>query len=125
MKPFFLDNETPIPYDVDDTLIIWDDECHKGPQEGRTEIICPYDGAITHHLLHKRHISLLKKHKSRGKGIVVWSAAGAAWANVVVQTLDLEEYVDVIMCKPGTYVDDLDVSEWMGNRVYLGPLKID
>ena len=65
------------------------------------------------------HVDLLKKHKARGKSIVVWSAGGYEWALAVVKALELETFVNLVMAKPTAYVDDLPCQEFMNNRVYV------
>jgi len=60
----------------------------------------------------------MRRHKIRGSTIIVWSAGGAAWAKKAVEALGIEELVDIIMCKPRWYVDDLPADEWM-KRNYL------
>lgn len=66
-----------------------------------------------------KHIKLLKDHKARGYGVIVWSAGGSAWARAAVEALELESYVDVILAKPAKFVDDLQATEILGTRIYL------
>lgn len=113
-----VENENTRPWDVDDTLVLHDIEKHGGvlikvldPQSGHTVILSP----------HRPMIKLLKEEKSRGGYIIVWSRGGYAWAKVVVEALQLTEYVDLIMTKPLVYYDDKDVDTWMKDRVYLEP----
>lgn len=65
------------------------------------------------------NIELLKKWKSQGYTIVVWSHGGYKWALEVVKTLGLVQYVDLVQAKPNKYADDLPCTEWMGNRVFV------
>lgn len=111
-----IDNESVVCFDVDDTLILWEQELITGLQ-----ITCPYDGAKFIVRPHEGHIKLLKNHKARGHKIIVWSQSGYQWAEAVVNALRLSEYVDFIMTKPRTYVDDLPVQEWLQDRVYIKP----
>jgi predicted phosphatase len=99
-------SDNTIAYDVDDTLIMWDKNYLK-PFKGAIEMTCPYDGAVTYHRPHKRHIDFLKKQHAKGYTILVWSAAGAKWAEAAVKALELEDHVDMIMSKPQKWVDDL------------------
>lgn len=69
------------------------------------------------------NISLVIHHKEiRGYFILVWSANGNAWAENIVKTLGLENYVDLVLTKPLEYVDDKPVTEWMKNRIFIEEL---
>jgi|CXWL01.1.fsa_nt_gi FMN phosphatase YigB (HAD superfamily) len=117
-KPFFLNKETTVAFDIDDTLVIWSEEMDKsGPDF--MEFKCPYTNESLFLKPHKSHINLLKKYKARNFGVMIWSAGGAPWAQEVINKLGLNEYVDLILTKPSRYVDDLDVASWIGNRVYI------
>lgn len=110
-----VENEWLSMWDVDDTLCLWGK-----PQDPRAiEFIDPHDKQI--HLLvpHERHIKLLKDFKARGYTIIVWSGGGYEWAETVVKTLGLEDYVDFAMTKPMKYIDDLPAVEILGSRIYL------
>lgn len=113
-----LEKENIKPFDVDDTLVMHDREpCNSDT----VMIVDPYSSFKV--FLAKNHpmIRLLKEEKARGGTIVVWSRGGYAWAKAVVEALELEPYVDLIMSKPMVYFDDKDVSEWLKDRVYIGP----
>lgn len=115
-------SEQTIFFDVDDTLIMWDDLCRKGPDERgeRIKVVCPHDGMVTYHRPHHRHIGFLKKQKAKGYTVVVWSFSGTGWAAEVVRSLGLEDYVDFVTSKPTKWVDDLkDPNLALGTHVYL------
>lgn len=107
-------NENIVCFDVDDTLVIWtippgrEKECILFDSFGVPEWLLP----------HKHHIKLLKQFKARGQKVIVWSQGGAQWAEAVVKTLKLEDYVDVVMAKPKWVIDDLPAATWM-QRTYL------
>lgn len=115
MKVF--ENEYVVAFDVDDTLVMWDEP--NIPGVGKTSFVDPYDGTFHYLIPHEKHVNLLKKYKARGMMVMVWSAGGAKWAEAVINTLGLADYVDVIMTKPSKYVDDLQANEVLGQRVYL------
>lgn len=115
-------SEMTIYFDVDDTLIFWDDGTFQGPASDRIEIVCPHDGFTTHHRVHKRHVEFLKRQKAKGYAVIVWSAGGTKWAAEVVKTLGLENYVDFCVAKPLKWVDDLnDPHHLVGTHLYLNP----
>lgn len=112
----YLENEMIVYFDCDDTLVM-----HQ-INNNKIEIKDPYSNTSCFLTPHKRHIKLLKDFKSRGYTVVVWSAAGAKWANEVVKSLDLKDSVDLVISKPLKFVDDLPASEVLGSRIYL-PFK--
>lgn len=120
------ENENIVCYDVDDTLVMWDNQRFDTPYDEngvldpkRRPFIDPYDNSTNYLAPNKKHIALLKKHKGRGCFVVVWSAAGVKWAESVIKELGLESYVDVVTTKPSKYVDDLPGNEILGTRIYL------
>lgn len=121
-KPFYLDYEIVIPFDVDDTLVMWeDDQNSKNPLYKKFK--CPQGIGYYYLKPHQKHIDLMKKYKRRGFGIKVWSHGGMKWAKEVIRVLELEAYVDIVETKPDRYVDDLLCKEFMGQRVYIKDLK--
>lgn len=108
--------ESVIPVDVDNTLIMWG-KAKKGekvihitnPNSGEQETLRP----------HKVHIKILKERHARGSLIVVWSKGGNQWANAVIKALGLEPYVDLVMSKPQMYIDDKTADSFMGERLYI------
>lgn len=120
-------NENVVFYDCDDTLVMWDDkfrEPHKDEFTGKEAIpiFDPNDRSVNYLIPHQRHIELLKKHHGRGYHVVVWSGGGFEWAESVVKTLGLEEFVDDVYTKPCKFVDDLPATEVLGTRIYLKDL---
>ena len=114
----FILSEPIICFDVDDTLVMF---TVKGDVENHPDAIdfpCPRGGTLKL-VPHKKHIEYLKKAKADGFKVVVWSWAGAEWAKNVIDTLQLNDHVDMIMAKPEGYVDDMDVSVWMPERTYI------
>lgn len=89
--------------DVDDTLIMWPELGQEGYKP------------------HLKHIEMLKRFKSRGQAVIVWSAGGHEWAEHIVKELGLEPYVDAVLCKPSWYMDDLMAQEFLPevNRIYV------
>lgn len=110
-----IDNENVCFVDVDETLVM-----HLRDYQVECELIYnPYD---KNHVWVKRHVANIKlvmQMHTRGRCIVVWSQAGPRWAESVVRALGLEDVVTLIVAKPICYVDDLDCSKFMTQRIYL------
>lgn len=111
---FVLPDKNTIYFDCDDTLVMWD-QWHR-EEEFLTFAEKRYQSVNV--APHKYHIEQLKKHKASGHIIVVWSQGGAEWAETLVKTLELEEFVDAVMCKPHWYYDDLPSSAFMGRNLW-------
>lgn len=112
-------NELTISFDCDDTLVMWKDDVFQ-PGEGKIRIEDPDEKDSARYLVpHQRHIRFLKKCANRGYQVTVWSSGGWAWAESIVRTLGLEDYVTKIESKPLKVVDDLPLGEILHNRVYL------
>lgn len=116
-----INNESVIFFDVDDTLVMWDISASHTSYLDIVIVIDPYDGKPLSLGIHKPHVKLLINQAKRGSKVVVWSQGGFQWAEAVVKALQLEEYVDIVMSKPKTYVDDLPVEAWLKDRVYIKP----
>lgn len=112
-----VNSEMNIYFDVDDTLVVWG-KVKQG--EKCVAITDPYDGSQYYLRPHVGHIKVLRDRKARGATIHVWSASGHKWAETVVRALGLEQYVDFVLSKPMMYVDDLQASDILGERLYLG-----
>lgn len=104
------DNDKGMVYfDVDDTLVIW------GKNDPDNSMVFSCHGYIESLVPNTEIIRELKKAKREGSTVVVWSQGGADWAEEVVTTLKLEQFVDLIICKPDTYFDDLPAAQFMRN----------
>lgn len=106
-------NPETIYFDIDDTLIL-----HNVSRRPEKAIFISSGDVDISVIPNTKLISKLVEFKKQGKTIIVWSAGGADWAETVVNTLNLESYVDCILSKPTLYFDDLDCSEWMPARSY-------
>lgn len=112
-------------YDVDDTLVLWDKYGNSWDRTNKEAIAFfnPYRDPCCPPIYLKPNkivIERLKTDKKQGGTIVVWSAGGWRWAKVVIETLELEEYVDLITSKPNQYVDDNPCTVWLNNFVKVG-----
>lgn len=117
-KPKHISFETIVPFDCDETLVLWEHDRDENNPEYK-KFKCPYGQGYYYLKPHQKHIDLLKKYYYRGFGVIVWSHGGAAWAKEVVKILELEKYVHLTMGKMDRYVDDLPIKEWAGQRVYI------
>jgi hypothetical protein len=102
--------------DVDDTLFLWNiPKGYKGilvktNVNGIEDFGIPNRPAINH----------LKKMKARNYSVVIWSAGGSNWAEAVVKALRLEDYVDLIMPKIDSHLDDVpDAIDKIGKWYYI------
>lgn len=100
-----LSNERVVYCDVDDTLVIWDYE--KLPHKEDDLISFEDEFGKWKLLPHKKNIDFLINLKRQGYGIVVWSAAGVNWVELVIKKLKLENVPNVIASKPEIAIDDL------------------
>ena len=104
-------------FDCDNTLIKWQATPEEKEKYG---VEFTYTSGVVDKLVpHIKHIAQLKEHHTRHTSIVVWSAAGAAWAETVVKTLGLEQYVDVCIGKPNWVYDDLAIEKFMPKARWL------
>jgi hypothetical protein len=116
--------DTIVYVDVDDSLVMWsptpedletkgiDFTCDGALKPGYCELK-NMDAYTVRLVPHRTHVEQIKKHKMRGHTVVVWSQGGYKWAETVVKTLELEQYVDVVIAKPLWLIDDLPASEFM------------
>lgn len=104
-------------FDVDDTLVSWAYPSVYLPIDGFMSFHDPLGGFDVMLLPIDKTIVDLKRLKAEGCTIIVWSAGGWEWAECVVKTLKLEEYVDCVMSKPSYYYDDIPCTEFMGQRI--------
>ena len=108
-------NDLALFFDVDNTLIRyasmkseWAVEVHDA-QTCNTFYVHPIE----------QHILILKRAKSRGRQIIVWSAGGSKWAETVVKALGLEELVDYCMSKPEVVCDDTPLKDWKTVNLFI------
>lgn len=116
-----LSDKPTVFFDVDSTLVFTQSETPVDPTEfGVQNYIVVNEGLYKRvFTVHDAHVECIKDFKARGHNVVVWSAGGADWAAVVIDSLGLQDYVDMITCKPDWYFDDLKVTEWMGKQCYI------
>lgn len=107
--------EDMIGVDVDETLV-----CAATNDNFDFSVEDPY-GVLTTQFLkkHNPNINCIKRGHGRGHRYFVWSRAGVKWAELIVKTLKLVPYVELVMAKPHGYIDDKECQEWMGARTYL------
>lgn len=108
-------DKTTVFFDVDDTLVVWGNWDEYTPNVIRV----PDQFGDVMLVPHSAHISALISEKKKGSVVVVWSQGGSDWAESVVNVLGLQNYVDLVMRKGEKYYDDLHVTDFMTERVYL------
>lgn len=112
---YVLNCNQPTYFDVDGTIVYWG--YANVPTENTVPVECK--GFVQHLIPHKKHIEQIKAHKARGHPIIVWSAGGHLWAESVVKSLKLEEFVYLIIEKPQWAYDDLIPQEYMPKSSFL------
>jgi FMN phosphatase YigB (HAD superfamily) len=95
-----------IYFDCDDTLVLHRDMVSSEVLEAKG-IPIPIHNFGFWVVPHLPHIEMLKDCKSKGQVVVVWSQGGSDWAEAVVDALGLRDHVDLCVCKPHWFVDDL------------------
>lgn len=66
-----------------------------------------------------KNIEFMKSLKTRGYHVVVHSANGWQHALKVLELLQLTKFVDEVKTKPQKYIDDQDVQDWFGPRIFF------
>ena len=116
----YLDTDNVIYFDCDNTCIMHDYR----EEDYKDTIVLDNWGTDMRVFPNKFTIEALKNHHAKGHKVIVWSYGGSKWAREVVRGLGLEEFVDVVMCKPiHSYYDDLPAREMLDdtNRFDLCP----
>lgn len=119
-ETFLLASDNLVFVDCDETLAFW--RTNEDPEDEIILVRDPYSAAgqdLIPMVPHHRNIALIKRNYYQGRTVIVWSAAGSLWAESIVKTLQLEDYVSLIMSKPTIYIDDLPIEKWGLSRVYL------
>lgn len=90
-------------FDVDNTLIFW-------KWQNVDLRVVEINGREFQ--IHPGHLKKIVDYHTMGFVVVVWSMSGHKWAQSVVEALQLENFVDYVMCKPHRIFDDVkDISE--------------
>lgn len=103
--------------DVDDTLAMGD--LSKFPPE--EQVLIGYTNGPIAVVPNQKNINLLTLFWKLGYTIIVWSQTGSDWAREVVIAFGLKDLVSVCLTKPMFYMDDKDVSKWIGPRRWRDP----
>lgn len=109
--------ELSVWVDCDDTLI-----CHGYSNQVDYDvrgIYIDYYGTEKFVLVHEEHVQLVKAYHARGFKVIVHSNNGALYAAGIVKKLGLEKFVHEVKTKPTKLMDDQDVGNALGARVYI------
>jgi hypothetical protein len=112
-----IDNEFVAGWDMDDTLVMWDNPTVDGP--GKVKV--PFAGGFVYLTPHNYHIQLLKLHKERGYFNIGWSANGRQHVVNVITALGVEDCIDLAMSKLTKHFDD-STGAIIGPRIYIDDL---
>jgi hypothetical protein len=88
--------------DVDDTLVCWD--LSKYPEHPRVVVQGPC--GPTELVVHRKNVNMVIKLAKVGWFIRVHSGSGMPWARLIVQSLELEPFVQECCAKPRGRTDD-------------------
>ncbi len=103
--------------DIDDTLIMYNiTEMHFN----KVITVEFVNGNVTV-IPHLPNIELVKKMYRLGYHVTVWSHSGTAWAELIIKSVGLTNFVNVIMTKPHYYIDDKEASSFM-TRIWKDPV---
>jgi len=116
-----IDQQT-IFFDVDETLVLHSYDQTEDNLKDTLSISYDHSGYPYNNIVlpNTPVIESLIRFKKNGSNIVVWSQSGSDWAEAVIKSLKLTEYVDIIVNKPMWYYDDLPSSAFMppSSRLY-------
>lgn len=68
-------------------------------------------------IVHTGHVEIIKDFHARGHTIIIWSAGGSRWAEMVVRALKLDLYVSLVIDKPDWFIDDKPSSSFMSEAI--------
>ena len=108
--------------DVDETLVLVDN-IHDHTITGVKQLHIienPLTGIKLTVIPHFAIIQKMKEHHGRGHKVFVWSQGGYKWAEAVVKSLGLEQYVTAILPKGPWYWDDKKADDFL-DRCYIAP----
>lgn len=115
-----LDKARVIYLDIDDSTILWEPNKYKHNPDDVVQMTDEWGSFPV--LPHKFNIDFVRKLKTQGYGVVAWSAAGADWAETVINKLGLKELPDFIISKPEICIDDLlDAKRIIKSVIWLDP----
>jgi phosphoserine phosphatase len=117
---YIIENERVVCFDVDETLIhhIQPSDIDVFNQDRVLELKYESINETYLVLINEIHRKLVKEMYHRGRYVIIWSARGHEWAEIVVKALGLENHVHMIMSKPIAYVDDVGADDFM-KRIYI------
>lgn len=95
--------------DCDDTLIMWSSNKYYKSNEAIELHFMDYKVKVSPN---DSNIAKVKEFYKKGYEIIVWSATGKEWAQLVVNTLKLVDHVDYCLSKPDFYIDDLEINQF-------------
>jgi phosphoserine phosphatase len=93
-------------FDCDDTLLEWK-TCDENEKDAIRIVMS--DSRVFYKRALMANIEALKLHSLAGHVVVVWSAGGADWAEAIIHSLNLTDYVSLIIGKPDFYYDDKNI----------------
>jgi len=112
--------ERVVPVDIDGTLVVHG-EYHllKNWTEDYIQVDDPYAECPVILKINQPMVRLFQEEIARGAHMLVWSRGGYRWAETIIKALDLDSEHVTIMSKPYHYFDDIEIKDWLTQRVFL------
>ncbi len=115
-----IQSEAIRPFDVDGTLILTK-TLQDPPGSRYVEVYDKVEDKRIVVRVHEPNVRLLLEELSRGSHVIVWSRSGYEWAKAVLDAMNIDHERLLVMSKPLVYFDDMEVTEWLKDRVFLSP----
>ena len=119
LKPKF-DSGHTVFFDVDGTII----HDKYSPEHAVETVLIGLNKQFRRYLPNHKVMRVIRDNFIRGNIVVVWSARGAEWCNIVVKKLQLDKYVNLCISKPSHFVDDLPAFVFMPEKNRVKPEDI-
>lgn len=113
-----IESDNIVWVDVDDTLVCWD--ISNFPEDKQIEIYHVHGPVKV--VPHQKNINTMIKFYKLGYEVFVHSGSGWKWAQTVIETLGLTDYVTLVTSKCRWYIDDKPIESWAGGRVWRDPI---
>lgn len=115
--PVEIQGQKTLYVDIDDTIAMSD--LSEYSEEDRVTL--NYENGPVVIVANKKNINLAIYFYKLGYTIIFWSLTGSTWARAVCESLELDKIASAYLTKPNFYMDDKEVTEWIGPRRWRSP----